>query len=110
MERSPISAYRRNPPDYPNQAAMSYASGPYTQNLIPNSHYSAHRAVEKYHRMHPSQNAWDLAMGYQSPRGPNPSHVLPVTPTERTKVKCQNNFTIASAHNNTWIWSSWIQF
>jgi hypothetical protein len=31
MERSPISAYPGNPPDYPNQAAMSYASGPYTR-------------------------------------------------------------------------------
>jgi hypothetical protein len=64
MERSPIMAYRGNPPEYPNQAAMSYASGPYTQNRIPNPHYSAHRAAEEYHRMHPNQNAWELAMGY----------------------------------------------
>jgi hypothetical protein len=34
MESSPISAYCGNPPNYPNQTAMSYASGPYTQNLI----------------------------------------------------------------------------
>jgi hypothetical protein len=87
MKRSPILAYHGNPPDYPNQAAMSYASGPYTQSLIPNPHYSAHRAVEEYHRMHPSQNAWDLAMGYRSPSGPNPSHVLPVTPTVKGIMK-----------------------
>jgi hypothetical protein len=87
MERSPIMAYHGNPPDYPNQAAMSYASGPYTQNLIPNPHYSAHWAVEEYHRMHPNQNARDLAMGYQSPSGPNPSHVLPVNPTVKGKRK-----------------------
>jgi hypothetical protein len=31
--------------------------------------------------MHPSQNARDLAMGYRSPSGPNPSHVIPITPT-----------------------------
>jgi hypothetical protein len=87
MERSPIMVYRGDPPDYPNQAAMSYASGPYTQNLIPNPHYSVHQAVEEYHIMHPSQNAWDLAMGYRSPSGPNPSHVLPVIPTLKGIMK-----------------------
>jgi hypothetical protein len=64
MERSLIMAYCGKPPEYPNQAAMSYATGPYTQNLIPNPHYSAHRAVEEYHRMHPNQNAKELALGY----------------------------------------------
>jgi hypothetical protein len=87
MERNLIMAYCGNPPDYPNQADMLYASGPYTLNLIPNPHYSAHRAVEEYHRMHPSQNARDLAMGYWSPSGPNPSHVLPVNPTVKGKMK-----------------------
>jgi hypothetical protein len=64
MECSPIMAYRGNPTEYPNQAAMSYATGPYTQNLIPNPHYSAHRAVEEYHRMQPTRNAKELALGY----------------------------------------------
>jgi hypothetical protein len=87
MERSPIMAYCGNPSDYPNQAAMSYASRPYTQNLIPNPRYSAHRAVEEYHRMHPNQNARDLTMGYRSPSGPKPSHVQPVNPTVKGKMK-----------------------
>jgi hypothetical protein len=37
--------------------------------------------------MHPTQNARDLAMGYRSPSGPNPSHVLPVTPTVKGIMK-----------------------
>jgi hypothetical protein len=110
MEPSPIMAYRGNPPEYPNQAAMSYATGPYTQNLIPNPHYSAHRAVEEYHRMHPTQNAKELALGYRSPSGPNPSHVQHVNPTVKGKMRGpqSNAKTIQPLPPHTW--TPWIHF
>lgn len=80
MERSPIAAYRGNPYECPNQIPMSYTPRPYSQNLIPNAHYSAYRAVEEFHRMHPSKNAKDLALGYRHPNGPSPSqYTAPVT-------------------------------
>jgi hypothetical protein len=72
---SPISAYQGNGYHTPGYSAMSNASGPYRQNLIPNPHYSVTSAVEEYHRMHPNESAADLALQFWSPNGSNPSYV-----------------------------------
>jgi hypothetical protein len=66
-ERSPIAAYRGNGYHVPGYYAMSNASGPYRQNLIPNPHYSITSAVKEYHLMHPNESAADLALQFWSP-------------------------------------------
>ena len=55
-ERSPIVAYQASYVEQPSQAAMSNSAGPFTQNLIPNPHYSATAAAQAYARMHPNEN------------------------------------------------------
>jgi len=59
-ELSPIVAYRASYVEQPSQTAMSNAAGPFTQNLIPNPHYSATAAAQAYAGMHPNENAADL--------------------------------------------------
>jgi hypothetical protein len=66
-ERSPIAAYWGNGYHVPGYSAMSNASGPYRQNLIPNPHYSITSAAEEYHRIHPNESAADLALQFWSP-------------------------------------------
>ena len=73
-ERSPIVAYRASYVEQPSQPAMSNTAGPFTQNLIPNPHYSATAAAQAYARMHPNENAAELALAFRSPNGPNPTY------------------------------------
>jgi hypothetical protein len=86
-ERSPIAAYRGNCYHIHGYSAMSNASGPYCQNLIPNPHYSITRAVEEYHRMHPNESAADLALRFRSPNGSNPSYVPTIGKKPKRNMK-----------------------